>query len=490
LEEVVKVPPSNSTTRLCQTLLPFLGLGHLDDQAAVAMAPDGDAAAFRPQIQDLYELLPDGDYALHLERVGQLLGAVEPRGGEGPAQQHKDLAAALQEAQEEIVLHVLRHHRRAAGLPHLCLAGGIVENSTTNGKVLASGLFDEVFVHPSPTDAGCALGAALMACQEAGAPAPRQRLRHVCWGTEAGEAGSVEAELERWGAFLACERSPDVARRTAERLAQGAVVGWVQGRSEFSPRALGNRNVLADPRSAANRTRVDAALKRPPGTVAVTPSVLEEDARDFFELPGGTDSFPYMAFAVKVREDRRQALAAAIHADGRAWLQTVSRETNPRYWQLIKAFKDLTGIPAVLSTSFCSGAEPIVDSVEDAVVSFLTTELDELVIGDFVARRGTPAHDDWLSLRLSLRPYVVLQQTRRFVTPARMAASLRIRTTYDAAVSVPVSDELFSLLMGLAGEQRLEELFGDHGTAADLQRALLAEIDGLWRKRLVRLRAG
>jgi carbamoyltransferase len=489
LEEIVAIPPPKSTTRLCQTLLPFLGLGPLDDQKAVAMAPHGDAAAFRSLFRSLYELLPGGDYTLRLERVAQLVGKIEPRGRQqGPGQQHQDLAAALQEAQEEIVLHVLRHHREATGLRNLCMAGGIVENSRTNGKVLYAGLFDEVFVHPAPTDAGCALGAALLASEDAGHPAPRQRLHDVSWGTNAGEAAA--AELERWGGFLAFERSPDAVRRAAELLAEGAVVGWVQGRSEFSPRSLGNRSVLADPRPAGNRQRVDEVLHRPAGATSFAPSVLEEDVREYFALPDGTTSFPYMVFGVKVREDRRQELAAAVHPDGTAWLQTVSRQTNPRFRELIQAFKDLTGMPVLLNTSFSSGSEPIVDSVEDAVVSFLTTELDALVLDDFVVRRRTPARDDRLALRVSLPPYVRLQQTRSFVGPERMAASCQIRTSYDARLGVPVSRALFDLLMGLDGEQPLGELLQAHGVGPEAEPALIAELDKLWAQRLVRLRGG
>lgn len=488
LDEIVAIPPGRSTTRLCQTLLPFLGLSHLDDQKMVEMAPHGDPAPFRPLFQRLYELLPNGDYALRLERAAQFVGKLEPRGKKEPGQQHKDFAAALQEVQEEIVLHLLRHHRESTGIPHLCMAGGIVENSRTNGKVLYANLFDEVFVHPAPTDAGCALGAALMASEDAGQPAPRQRLHCVDWGTDAD--ANAAAELEHWGGFLTFERSLDVARHTAGLLARGEIVGWVQGRSEFSPRSLGNRSVLAAPSPGENRARVDAVLHRPPGSTAVVPSVLEEDARHFFDLPKGTDSFPYMAFGVKVREEKREALAATVHTDGTAWLQTVSRETSPRFWELIQAFKDLTGVPAVLNTSFSTRAEPIVDSVEDAVASFLTTELDALVVGDFVVRKSTPAREDQLRLRVSLPPYVRLQRTKSFVAPEQTASSCQLRTSYDASFSFTISSALFDLLMGLEGEQALGDLLRADDDKTRDEQALLAELNVLWAQSLIRLRGG
>lgn len=489
LEEIVPIPPGNSTTRLMQTLLPFLGLGPLDDHKAVAMAQHGDPSVFRPLFQSFYELLPDGGYTLRLDRVPQLVGKIEPRGKHGPGQQHKDLAASLQEAQEAIVLHMLRHHREATGQSNLCMAGGIVENSTTNGQVLYAGLFDEVFVHPAAHDAGCALGAALLACEDAGRPLPRQRLHDVYWGTDIGDEARAAEELELWGGFLAFERSADVARQTAELLAQGEVVGWVQGRSEFCSRSLGNRSVLADPRSAESWARVDAALSRPEESMPVAASVLEEGAGDLFELPDGMGSSPYMAFAVKVREDRRPALAATLQQDGTAWLHTVSRETNPRFWSLLQAFKDLSGVPAVFNTAFNSKTEPIVDSVEDAVASFLTSGLNHLVVGDLVARKRTPARADWLALRVSLPPYVQLQRTRGFAGKGGMKTICRIRTSYDAKLSLPVSNALFDLLMRIEDEAPLGELLAVCGSA-DGEQALVDELADLWSRRLVRLRGG
>ena len=301
---------------------------------------------------------------------------------------------------------------------------------------------------------------------------------------------ALAAELERWRGFLAAEQSPDIVRRTAELLAGGAWSAGCRAVRSSARAPLGNRSVLADPRPAENRARLDAALRRPAGSVAVGPAVLEEAAGGLFELPEGTASFPYMAFALQVREAGRPALRpAALSADGTAWLQTVSDETNPRFWELLRAFRDLTGVPALLNTSFRSHTEPIVDSVEDAVVAFLTTELDYLVVGDFMVERRTPSRADRLSLRLSLPPYVRLQQTRRFVGPERMAAVCQIRTTYDSNLGVPISRPLYELLMGLEGERALSEILPASGDAA-AEEALLSELDKLWAQRLVRLRGG
>jgi carbamoyltransferase len=168
----------------------------------------------------------------------------------------------------------------------------------------------------------------------------------------------------------------------------------------------------------------------------------------------------------------------------------VSRQTSPRFWELIRAFAELTGVPAVLNTSFSARSEPIVDSVEDAVASFLTTDLDALVVGDFVARKGTPARADRLALRVSLPPYVRLQRTKSFVGPQRTAASCQIRTSYDAGFSHPVSRPLFDLLMGLEGEKPLGELLAPQPIGEEAEQALLAELHELWARSLVRLRGG
>ena len=165
---------------------------------------------------------------------------------------------------------------------------------------------------------------------------------------------------------------------------------------------------------------------------------------------------------------------------------------EPRYWELLCAFRDITGVPALLNTSFHSRAEPIVDSIEDAVVVFLPTDFDSLVVGDFVVQKHTPSRADRLALRLSLPRYVRLQQTRRFVGQEGMAASCQICTTYDAKLGVSVSRPLFELLMGLEGERALSELLPNAGEAGDAaaEEALLSELDKLWSQRLVRLRGG
>jgi carbamoyltransferase len=451
----------------------LIGYAEFDEYKVMGLAPYGDPATYRELLAQFYALLPQGGYRVDSERVERALReriAVRAK-GEPFTDQHRDLAAALQEALERIVFHVLRHRRRHLGMRNLCLAGGVALNSTMNGKILASGLFDDVFVQPAAHDAGCALGAALMASHELGRPAPRERLAHVYWGRALGDDADVERELAAWSAFIECERSDDVARDAAALIAAGEVIGWVQGRSEFGPRALGNRSILADPRPAANKARINRMVKKREAYRPFAPSVLEADAREYFELPPHATSLPFMIFVVGVRPDKRALLGAVTHVDGTARVQTVARDANPAFWSLINAFKELTGVPVVLNTSFNNNAEPIVDSLRDAVVCFLTTGLDRLVAGPFIARKRAPAPADWRSLSVALPPYAQVRGGE-------------IRTTYGAPATA-ISGELSTLLAGAGTDATVGELLAASAIPPGRWDALADELRALWAARLV-----
>src|SRR5206468_1585309 len=262
-------------------------------------------------------------------------------------------------------------------------AGVVAQNSSANGRLLYSRLFDRIFVQPAAYDAGGALGAALYATMAEQRIRP-SRLRHVYLGTDATHDGDgVIAELESWSPLIRFEVvGDDLERRTAALLAAGKVVGWVQGRSEFGPRALGNRSIVADPRPAENKDRINSIIKKREGYRPFAPSVLEERAVQFFELPDGETDLGFMTFVVRVKDAQRSLLGATTHVDGTARIQTVSSATNPRFYKLIAEFGKLTDVPILLNTSFNNNAEPVVESARDAVASFLTTGLDALAIGD------------------------------------------------------------------------------------------------------------
>ncbi len=377
------LPTSLGTLYLILTV--YLGFRSLDDEYKVmGLAAYGDPARYRAVFERVVQLTDDGGYttaamadATFGAALVEALGP--PRARDDPIEQrHADIAAALQQAIERAVLHVLRHARTQFGLPDLCLAGGVALNCAMNGAIARSRLFRRIFVQPASSDEGGALGAALYAGGSAAAH-PRPAWTHAYLGPAFGEA-EIEAALDRVRDRVAWSRPDDPPRTAAAELERGRVHGWYQGRMEFGPRALGNRSILADPRDAGMRDRVNRKVKRREPFRPFAPAVLEEEARAWFDL-GPMTSSPFMLFAVPVRDEVRARLPAVIHVDGTARVQTVSRDANPCFWRLIAAFRDMTGVPVVLNTSFNVRNEPIVCTPDDALRCLLSTDIDSLTIG-------------------------------------------------------------------------------------------------------------
>ncbi|MER9291845.1 carbamoyltransferase [Mesorhizobium sp. M0614] len=489
ITQIEAFPEDNSLGLFYLETIRCLGYGMFDEYKVMGLAPYGDPAPYRELFEQFYELSANGGYRVHLDRIGPaLLRNIEIRRKGMPfTQQHRDVSASLQEALERIVFHILRHHREATGMKRLCLAGGVAHNCTMNGKLLYSGLFEDIFVQPASHDAGCALGAALIVSNEMGRPAPRERLQEVYWGPDLGSDRAVEQELNAWSGHLEVERSYDVASSAAHWITNGAVIGWVQGRSEFGPRALGNRSILADPRPAANKDRINAMVKKREGYRPFAPSVLEEDASEFFDLPDGKHEFPFMNFVVRVRDSKRALLGAITHVDGTARLQTVSRDANPAYWEVINAFKKRTGTPILLNTSFNNNAEPIVDTVADAIATFLTTELDGLVVGPFLVKKRAATLQDWTALSISLPPSVSLHQTRAYTARDHQETVCEIIPNHSSIDSVRISNDLFNLLMRIEGEAVLSDHLNIIAPDQAEHEALMEDLRRLWEQRLVRL---
>jgi carbamoyltransferase len=484
-ETLAATSPAKSPQKLCHALLPFLGLGMFDEYKALALAPYGDSDRYATLMGELYQLLPNGDYQLQLGRAMSFLGVVEPRRKDAEfSAEHKDLAAALQNALETIALHVLTHYRETTGLKNLCMAGGMCENTGVNGRVLYSGLFDHVFVHPAAYDSGCAVGAALLASQDLGSPSPASRLRDVFWGAEVGDDRTVEAELKSWNSYLTIDRPADVLTHVAQLLDEGKLVGWIQGPAEFGSHALGNRNVFADPRKAENTSRIHHALSRGEVYRPLAVLVLEEQARDWCDLPAGTDSLPFQNIAARVRDDKRALLAGAVQPDGCARIQTVSRESNPRVWDLISAFGQRTDVAALLTASFNNSFEPAVESVADGVGCFLTSELDYLVIGDFVATRLAASLED---LYLSLPAYVQITRARGLNERKAGIPYDELRSTYTPGFSKRISPALGEALINLDGATPVRMYLQHASRDAESEKPLMNELLDLWAKRMITL---
>lgn len=485
LELIRAFPTSKSLGHLYSTSIELLGYKMFDEYKVMGLAPHGDPSRYRRLFQSCYELTADGTYEMEYSRFRSrfLLEGFRPRRkGEPFTQEHKDFAAGLQETLETIASHIIMSCRAQTGHQKLCLSGGVALNCSMNGQLLKSGSFQNIFVHPASHDAGSAIGAAMYVSSneapESFAPSP---LRDLYWGTSAGTPTQLDETFARWSQLLDARRSDDICAETASLLASGAVVAWVQGRSEFGPRALGNRSILADPRPVENRLRINQLVKKREEYRPFAPSVLAEEAETYFDLPPCTPALDYMVIVVNVRPEHRATLGAVTHVDGTARVQTVSRATNERYWTLINEFGRLSGVPVLLNTSFNNYAEPIVQSVDDAVEGFLTTRLDYLVVDDYLVRKRPTDWDAYLELMPVLHPTVSLRmitgQRERTATPG---ARHEIYFSYTKGPKAELSPEAFTALLNADGMRTLKQL-GLH------QRALVNEILDLWERRFLRL---
>lgn len=493
-----KIP--QSLGRIYQSLIMFLGYDRFDEYKVMGLAPYGNPKIFRSMFEKCYSLLPDGDYNVaplvswltYLDDAGLISQA--RRKGAPFLQVHKDFAAALQEMLERIVLHILKYHQKQTGEKKLCLAGGVGHNCTMNGAILYSGLFDNVFVQPAADDAGGALGAAISAWYEASPSAKLKKLSHVYWGTSVGTDLAIAKALNCWSAFLSQTLEKSIAVKTARLLADGAVVGWVQGRSEFGPRALGNRSILADPRPVENKQRINEMVKKREQYRPFAPSVLEERIADFFKVTQRQADFPFMIFVLQVHEHARRLLGAITHVDGTARVQSVSRKTNSLYWDLIKEFENITGIPILLNTSFNNNSEPIVDSVDDAVGCFLTTGLDYLVVGNYLVTKNTLS--DIRKAMLTLIPQLpdsrkLVNRTRGGAQPRTTNMSYAIENTKSSHFGIlafEVSPDMFKVLQGAGGGDDFKTLMVRNGVSEDRIEEMVSELMELWSRRLVRVR--
>ena len=332
-----------------------------------------------------------------------------PRGENEPIQQrHMDLAASMQRVTEEVVLQIVAHVHEQTGEKNLCLAGGVALNCVANGRVLREGPFERLFIQPAAGDAGGALGAALFTwhqlLERPRAVVPGDAQRGSRLGPEY-SSSEIESCLEDAGVpYQRVDDEEELCRRVAELLDSGAVVGWFQGAMEFGPRALGSRSILADPRNPEMQSRINQKVKFREGFRPFAPVVLEEHAAEYFQWGEHWES-PYMLLVTPVHERQRveapedsssgfgrlravrSRIPAVTHVDSSARVQTVDRERDPRLRQLLEAFRERTGCPVLVNTSFNLGWEPIVASPQDALRTFLSCDLDVLVLGDHLVRK-------------------------------------------------------------------------------------------------------
>ena len=369
--------------------LGFAGFG--DEGKVMALAAFG-TDTYVQRFRDVIRPTSDGGYAVEMSYFSfDKFGQLRPFSRKfvdtfGPARnpdepltdRHRDLAFALQAVTEEVILHRVRSLLKQFPVRDLCMTGGVALNCVANAKVLEATDVRRVWVPPCASDTGAPFGSALWHTHQTLGLPRRFELTHPYYGrayADADVAGALDAAGLRYHRLP----TPQLLRRVAKDLADGKIVGWFQDRFEMGPRALGNRSILADPRRAEMREKLNDRVKKREPFRPFAPVVLAERAAEYFEVE---QADPFMTLAPRVRIDQQKIIPAAVHVDGTGRIQTIDRTANPRYYGLIEEFARLTGIPVLLNTSF-NRKEPIVASPKDAVACYLESGIDVLVLGDF-----------------------------------------------------------------------------------------------------------
>jgi carbamoyltransferase len=371
----------------------YLGFKPLDGEYKVmGLASYGNPNVYARSFEELFEeelsgtcrttALVRDDFA---ESINDLFGP--PRRVNDPVtNRHMDIAAALQRSFEDAMMRRFAHLRTTYAIEQICLAGGGALNVAMTGKLARSGLFKSTYVFPASGDDGASVGAAqYVHHQVLGERSGRQKLHTMSLGPEYGESELVRA-LTMFDAKISYHRVDSIEREVASALAGGKVVGWFRGRMEFGPRALGNRSILADPRTSEMRDIVNNRVKHREEFRPFAPAVIAEHAETYFDMQG-LESSDFMEFVVPATALGRDNARAVVHFDGSARLQTVSRHINESFWNMITEFGRLTGIPIVLNTSFNVRGEAIVCTPEDAIRCFLSTDIDLLALENYLVTK-------------------------------------------------------------------------------------------------------
>jgi carbamoyltransferase len=299
---------------------------------------------------------------------------------------YADVASSIQKVTEELVLDMARSLHRSTGLDKLCMAGGVALNSVANGRILKESGFKDLYIQPAAGDGGGALGAALYVHNALIKGKRSPVMSHAYWGEEYSAAEAAEQLRGQGAKWEEIDDESKLIARVVERLMAGDVIGWHQGRFEWGPRALGNRSIIGNPTSEAMKEIVNTKIKFREPFRPFAPSVLSERAGEYFDIEEPERHYParFMLLVVPVREEAKAKLPAITHVDGTGRLQTVIKEQSPRYHRLIESFGEASGVPVVLNTSFNLRGEPIVNTAANAYHTFMASEMDALVVGNFL----------------------------------------------------------------------------------------------------------
>ncbi len=357
----------------------------------MGLAPYGEPTFYDTIMNELIEVKEDGSFRLNmryfsytygLEMVNtkfeKLFGVPAREPESKPEKIHFDIARSIQQVTDEVMLRLARSLRKETGQKYLCLAGGVALNCVANGLILRESGFEDLYIQPAAGDAGGALGVAKLLYHTMMGH-PRNGAEKMPYFGPSYSDAEIKRVLDAFGAVYHRLDRDQIVNKTAELIADQNVVGWFQGRMEFGPRALGSRSILADPRKPEMRDTVNLKIKFRESFRPFAPTVLAEHVSDWFEIDRES---PYMLLVAQVRKER-QTIPAVTHVDGSARIQTIARDDNPLYYDVIKAFGDRTGVPVIINTSFNVRGEPIVCSPDHAYLCFMRTNMDHLIAGPF-----------------------------------------------------------------------------------------------------------
>ena len=404
LEKIQEITAKDSIGILYSVITLHLGFDfNSDEYKIMGLAPYGDPSRYRRFFEEAVEFLDNGTIKIPALRMNNERGDRETYGAtrlhlerhliphRAPEAEitddHRDVAAALQECLDKVMLHICGHFGRSTGLRRLAMAGGVALNCTANGRLLQSGIFDDIYVQPAAGDDGTALGAALWRASRNGA------MRNVRFpvpflGPAASESDIDKAIGETKGIeTVRFSNLRDTCAAAAKLIREGRVLGWYRGRMEFGPRALGHRSILADPGHKEMRDRINAMVKMREAFRPFAPAVSLEQVQDWFEVPRGFE-LPYMIMTADVRQQHRAALPAITHVNGSARVQTVSSKDNIEFHTLLEEVGKTTGREMVLNTSFNVKGQPIVNTPREAIDTFLGTGIEYLFLENTLVRRA------------------------------------------------------------------------------------------------------
>lgn len=407
IEVITSIDFPHSIGIFYSAMTQFLGFPHYGDEYKVmGLAPYGKPL-YVDKLKKLVKLSDDGLFTLDLsyfratksgvvsygidnipvvaqlfdEKFTDLFG--KPRSkNDALTDYHKDLAASVQKFTEDIIFHILSHLQTKTGLKNICIAGGVAQNSVANGKIITNTKFENVYIPSAGHDAGISMGSALYVCNQI----LKSNRMPAIWSAYTGSRFSneyIKNFLDSRNIEFKYYDDPTLFDKVSSCLVGGGVVGWFQGRAEFGPRALGGRSILADPRRSDAKDLLNSKIKRRESFRPFAPSILEEYVEEYFEL---NDKVPFMEKVFPIKESKKHEIPAVTHVDGTGRLQTVNKDISPKYYGLINAFREKTGVPILLNTSFNEN-EPIVNSPDHALDCFLRTSMDMLVLENCIITR-------------------------------------------------------------------------------------------------------